>query len=142
MMISLLRPAETVETVVDIDFEKLHALGKEALLFDFDNTLAPKGARAMATRSMRLLDDLAAAGFHIGILSNRRYGKTIADTRFPLIYRARKPRRAGYLTMLKLLSSSPELAVMIGDRYITDILGGNWLGMHTILVRFPPVERD
>jgi len=134
-MISRLRPAETVETIFDIDFEKLRSLGKQALLFDFDATLAKKGSRVMLSASNALLADLSATGFRIGILTNRRKRKTIAGISFPIIYHACKPRRAGYLAMLEMLSSSPEQGVMIGDRYITDVLGANWLGIHTIRVR-------
>lgn len=130
-----MRPAETIETIFDIDFEKLRSLGKQALLFDFDGTLAKKGSRNMPSTSNALLADLAAAGFGIGILTNRRMWRTIAGVSFPIIYHARKPRRAGYLAMLDMLSSPPEQGVMIGDRYITDTLGANWLGIHTIRVR-------
>jgi len=139
-MISRLRPAETVETIFDIDFEKLRSLGKQALLFDFDATLAKKGARVILSTSNALLADLAAAGFRIWILTNRRTRKTIAGVSFPIIYHACKPRRVGYLTLLEMLSSSPEQGVMIGDRYITDALGANRLGIHTIRVRRHPFD--
>ena len=134
-MIPLLHPTETVEAIFDIDFEKLRTLGKQALLFDFDNTLAERGAPAMPSISNALLANLAITGFRIGILTNRRPRRTIADVSFPIIYRARKPQRAGYLAMLEMLSSSPKQGVMIGDRYITDMLGGNRVGIHTIRIR-------
>ena len=141
-MILRLRPTEKVETILDIDFEKLRSLGKQALLFDFDNTLAKKGSRVMPAVSNALLADLAATDFGIGILTNRRKQKTIAGLSFPIIYNARKPRYAGYLAMLEMLSSSPKQAVMIGDRYITDALGANRLGIHTIRVLTTPLDNN
>jgi len=134
-MISILRPTETVESILDIEFERLSALGKQALLFDFDGTLAERRSRVLPAVSDALLWELAAAGFRIGILTNRRSKRRIAELPFPIIYRAHKPLRAGYLAMLEMLASSSEQAVMIGDRYLTDMLGGNWLGMYTILVQ-------
>jgi len=139
-MIPHLRPAETVETVFDIDFERLRFLGKQALVFDFDNTLAKRGCRAMPTLSNELLGGLAATGFHVGILTNRRPRRTIAGVSFPIIYHAGKPWRTGYLAILEMLASSPEQGVMIGDRYLTDILGANRLGIHSVRVRSLGVE--
>lgn len=137
MMIRRLRPTETAETIFDIDFEKLRTLGKQALLFDFDGTLAKKGSSEMPSTSTALLADLANMGFRTAVLTNRRVHRTIADISLPIIYHARKPRRAGYIDMLEKLSVSTEQCVMIGDRYVTDVLGGNRLGIHTILVRYP-----
>ena len=142
MMMRKLRPTETVEAIFDIDFERLRILGKQALLFDFDKTLAARGSPIMPSVSNALLANLATTGFRIGILTNRRPRRTIADVSYPIIYRARKPRRAGCLAMLETLSSSPEQAVMIGDRYITDVLGGNRLGIHTIRVKtYPAIQQ-
>ncbi len=135
-----LRPTETAETVLDIDFDKLRSTGKTALLFDFDRTLAQRGARTFPDMSRALVEELAHSGFRIGILTNRRARRTIADVPVPVLYHARKPRRSGYLAMLDHLSSHPEHAVMIGNRYVTDVLGGNRLGIHTILVRRPPTS--
>ena len=140
MMIRKLRPAETVETISDIDFEKLRTQGKQALLFDFDGTLAKRGSSEMPSVSTALLADLVDMGFRIAVLTNRRVHRTIADISLPIIYHARKPRRAGYIAMLEKLSASTEQGVMIGDRYITDVLGGNRLGIHTILVRHPLLD--
>ena len=140
MMIRRLRPAETVETILDIDFEKLRTLGKQALLFDFDGTLAKRGSPEMPSVSTALLGNLVDRGFRIAVLTNRRVHRTIAGISLPIIYHARKPRRAGYIAMLEKLSASTEQGVMIGDRYITDVLGGNRLGIHTILVRHPLLD--
>lgn len=138
-MIPLLHPAETARTVLDIDFERLRSLGKQALLFDFDGTLARRGCRVMPSVSNALLADLTEMGFRIAILTNRRSHRVIADVSLPIIYRARKPRRKGYLALLHQLSLEPKECAMIGDRFLTDVLGGNRLGIHTIRVRQHPI---
>jgi HAD superfamily phosphatase (TIGR01668 family) len=140
MMIPRLHPAETAETVLDIDFERLRSLGNEALVFDFDGTLAKRGSGAMPSVSNTLLTKLAGMGFRIGILTNRRPRRTIADVSVPIVYHARKPRRTACLALLHQLSSEPNESAMIGDRFVTDMLGGNLLGMLTIRVRRHPVD--
>lgn len=139
-MIRRLRPTETAATIFDIDFEALRMLGKQALVFDFDNTLARGGSAALPSVSNQLLENLAENGFRIGILTNRWPRRTIADISFPIIYHARKPRPAGYMAMLDMLAATPNQCVMIGDRYVTDMLGGNRLGIHTIRVRWRSID--
>ena len=134
-MIPRLRPAETAETVLDIDFVRLRSRGNQALLFDFDGTLAKRGSPTMPPASSTLLADLVDMGFRVAILTNRRPHRVIGGVSFPIIYHARKPRREGFLALLHQLSSEPKECAMIGDRFLTDVLGGNRLGIHTIRVR-------
>lgn len=47
-----------------------------------------------------------------------------------------KPEKKVFLTALKKLKVKPEESVMVGDRVRTDILGGNRIGMKTILFRW------
>jgi uncharacterized protein len=135
MMMRRLRPTETVETVFDVDVDRLRSQGKTAFIFDFDRTLAPRGARSFPDASRALLDQLVRSGARVGILTNRHASRSIADVPVPILYRAGKPRRAAYLTMLKSLSAEPADAVMIGNRWLTDILGANRLGIYSIRVR-------
>ena len=132
-----LRPTETVETIFDIDFDRLQAVGKHAMIFDFDRTLAPRGARELPDESRALLDKLDRSGFHIGILTNRRASRTIVDVPVPILYHAGKPRRRAYLSILRRLSAEAAHAVMIGNRRWTDILGANRLGIYSIRVTRP-----
>ena len=139
-MILRLRPSETANSILGIDYARLRTLGQQALLFDFDGTLARKGASCMPAVSLSLLAELAEMGFRIAILTNRRSTRTIANITVPIMYHARKPRRAGYLALLRELASDPAHCTMIGDRTLTDVLGGNRIGMYTIRVRQHPCE--
>ena len=47
-----------------------------------------------------------------------------------------KPDKKIFLTALKMLGVKPKEAVMVGDRIKTDIVGGNRIGMKTILFRW------
>lgn len=140
MTILRLRPSETANSVLDIDYSRLRASGKRCLLFDFDGTLAKHGSPELPSESAKLLRELTGKGFRLGILTNRRRHRVIAGIAIPIIYHAHKPRRLGYVSLLNQLGSEPPNSVMIGDRFITDVLGANRLGIHTIRVRHFPAN--
>ncbi|UCF09712.1 MAG: HAD-IIIA family hydrolase [Candidatus Bipolaricaulota bacterium] len=134
-----LLPAETVDSIHEIDYERLRAQGIRALLFDLDNTLGPRRAHRLRPEVYALLERLEADGFRVGVLSNRRrLGGAVIDelcNRFALLQAAGKPGRVGFLVLLAELEVAPGEAAMIGDRYLTDVIGANRLGMHAIRVR-------
>lgn len=137
--IRLLTPRETVATVFDIDFARLRASGKKAVLFDLDNTLRRRWSASLFPEVSALLKRLAEMGFRVGILTNRKHVEQDPLIRelalqMELTYRARKPSRRGYLELLSKLRVPCHEAVMVGDRRLTDVLGANWLGLYTILV--------
>jgi len=140
-----LRSSEVVDSIYDIDFIALRACGIRTLLFDLDKTLGPRRAATLPERSFRLLESLEAQDFAIGILSNRRRPKNdplidALSEQFPLRHTAGKPRRGGYLALLERLTSRPEEAAMIGDKWSTDILGANRAGLYSIRVRRHPTH--
>ncbi len=71
----------------------------------------------------------------------RRIAYFRAELNLPGLSRANKPSRRAFLQALALLNSRPETTAMIGDQVFTDVLGGNRLGLFTILV-VPLCDRD
>ena len=137
-----IRSDHTVETALDVDYAALRARGTRALLFDLDRTLGPRKAKALSGSALRLLSELSDEGFAIGILSNRRRPEgdpvmQMLSQRYELLHTARKPRRRGYLALLDRLGVEPGQAAMVGDKWITDILGAKFLGILAIRVRRP-----
>ena len=136
----LLRATETATTIFDVDYDRLHAAGKRTLLFDLDNTLGRRGMEHLQERFLGFLLSLRERGFRVGVLTNRRRNAddpavhTLRE-HVPVVHAAGKPARRGFLKLLDALGASPEDAVMIGDRRLTDILGANLLGIHSIRVR-------
>ena len=138
-MISKLRPTQAVDTVLDINLPQLFALGKRALIFDLDQTLCRRGTRTLDPEVAQYIHDIKKAGFRVGILTNRRRNRDqpiVHDLRkiVPVVSAAGKPRRRGFVQMLKQLDSTPAKTVMIGDKRWTDILGANRLGIYSIRV--------
>lgn len=136
----LLRPCETAGSLEAIDYARLYAAGKRAILFDLDNTLGKRRSNELAPRVERLLGALARMGFRVGILTNRRWVRNdpvieALSAAYPLRHRAGKPGKKGFLDLLTELDVPPERAVMIGDRILTDIIGANRLGIYSIRIQ-------
>ncbi len=53
----------------------------------------------------------------------------------PAVTGALKPRRGALRRALSVMGTAPETTALVGDQLFTDILGGNRLGLYTILVR-------
>lgn len=135
----LLRPREIATSIFEIDFARLYDAGKRAVLFDLDNTLGKRRSKRLEPQVLTLLGDLAAAGFRVGILTNRRAsgGDQVIDLlarNYPLLHRAGKPGKTGFLQLIEQLDASPREAVMVGDRLLTDIFGANRLGIYSIRI--------
>ncbi|MBU1050423.1 HAD-IIIA family hydrolase [Candidatus Bipolaricaulota bacterium] len=142
-MMRKLRPTQVVESVHEIDLAHLQSLSKRALIFDLDNTLCRRGTKTPDSDVKRYISQVQAAGFRIGILTNRRRNAEdpiVSDLReyLPVVSAARKPSREGYVQILRLMSACPEETVMIGDKRWTDIWGANRMGIHSIRVRTYP----
>jgi len=126
-----------VESIFCLDLEKLKALGIDTIITDLDNTLVPWVEHEANPTLLAWLEQLRARGFKVCLVSNA-LEQRIAHFRqvlgIPGLSKANKPSRRAFLQALDLLGSRPEQAAMIGDQVFTDVLGGNRLGLYTILV--------
>lgn len=141
----VLSPDEERESVFAVNYEGLWRKGIRGLIFDLDNTLCPWRAPGLDAAAGKLLERLRERGFRICVLSNgdlsRREGilEDLKKLGIPVVYPARKPLPFGFRRALKHLGLGPGEAAVIGDQMFTDVLGGNRLGLHTVLVR--PLSR-
>ncbi|HTG71890.1 MAG TPA: YqeG family HAD IIIA-type phosphatase [Candidatus Udaeobacter sp.] len=136
-MFERLLPHMRVNTVYEINLDELHARGVRGIITDLDNTLV--GAKeALATPELvQWLDYVRSRGFQVVIVSNNnetRVGKFAAPLNIPYIHAARKPAGKSFRKALSVLRLSAEHTVVIGDQMLTDVLGGNRMGLYTILV--------
>jgi HAD superfamily phosphatase (TIGR01668 family) len=74
--------------------------------------------------------------------STKRVQPVAEHLGIPWIIRAAKPLPRGYRHAMGLLGTTPATTAMIGDQVFTDILGGNRLGLYTILVDPLPNARE
>ena len=134
----LLTPSLYIETIYDLPLEFLRLRKITAVITDLDNTLVPwRDYRNMQDLS-EWFSNLHKHGFKTVILSNAKPHPSIdelsANLNTQVIVGARKPLTRFFRDALDVLESDPEQTCVIGDQLFTDILGGNIVGCHTVLV--------
>jgi len=134
---SLLMPKLYVDSIHHIDLDDLKARGIDTIVTDLDNTLVPWAECEANPSMLAWLEHVRTRGFKVCLLSNA-LEQRIAHFRevmgVPGLSNAHKPRRRAFLQALELLGSRPAQTAMIGDQIFTDVLGGNRIGLYTILV--------
>lgn len=139
MFMKQLYPDEVTASIYDLDWEMLSEK-YEGVIFDIDNTLVPHGAPA-DEKASELFGRLHNLGMKTLLVSNNKKARVSAFAE-PLetdyVYKAGKPRRAGYEKALQKLGMKPERILFLGDQVFTDVWGANRAGMHTILTE--PVD--
>ncbi len=131
-------PKQYVEDIYQIDLQGLKDKGIKGLILDLDNTLVPWNDHAVYPEVQAWVGALKGAGFRACIVSNNdaRRGKKITEIfEIPAFWKAVKPRRRTFRKALAMMDLRPSQVAVVGDQVFTDILGGNRLGLYTILVR-------
>ena len=136
---SWLWPDLYLERIIDITPELLAEHGLRALIMDADNTLVPRSDYVLDKPTAAWIERLQAAGVKFCILSNsmqaRAVGEMVAPYGIPTLSRARKPAKAGFYRALRAIDATIDETAMVGDQLFTDIVGGNRMGMTTIMVK-------
>ena len=136
-MLKLLTPDCHLNNIFEIDVDNLQERGIKGIITDMDNTLVSWSDRTVYPKLEQWFTDLKARGFKLFIVSNnsRDRGSLLArDLDIPAIWYAVKPRRSAFRKAIKHMQLSPEEVAVVGDQIFTDVLGGNRLGLYTILV--------
>ncbi|MEW6572594.1 MAG: YqeG family HAD IIIA-type phosphatase [Bacillota bacterium] len=136
-MLRLLIPRLYVDSVFDLQPEFLKKKGIRAVILDLDNTLITRGEERAEPRILKWIESLRQNGFKLCIVSNNsrtKGGKIASNLGLPGVFRAVKPRGRPFRKALALLGTRPGETAMVGDQLFTDVLGGNRLGLYTVLV--------
>ncbi|NMB36126.1 MAG: YqeG family HAD IIIA-type phosphatase [Firmicutes bacterium] len=137
-MWKFLCPKQYERDIYGIDLQDLKGRGIKGLILDLDNTLVPWNDHAVYPEVRAWIRTLKEAGFRACIVSNNdaRRGKKIMEIlEIPAFWRAVKPRRRTFRKAVAAMELWPSEVAVVGDQVFTDILGGNRLGLYTILVR-------
>ena len=133
----LLRPNYNLNSIYDIDIKELEEIGIRALFFDLDSTIMKSKSGKFSFRTLQFLEDLKS-NFKLAIITNNNKKSYIEkikpQTDIPIYSNAKKPDTEVILKACFELGIEPSQAIMIGDRPLSDILGGEKAGMMTILV--------
>ena len=137
-------PSEFVKSVFDISPERLIEKGIRGIITDLDNTLVEWDRPDATPKLVNWLKSMKDAGIQVTIVSNNSElrVKSFADPLgIPFIYKARKPMGKAFIKALNTMDVKREEVVVIGDQLLTDVVGGNRIKLHTILV-LPVAKSD
>ncbi len=126
-----------VNSPYELDTEILKKNEIQGIIIDIDNTLVPYAEKYADQKVIDLIEKLKTQGFKICILSNgtkKRVTIFNKDIKLPALHNAGKPRKSAFKKAVNLLGTDIKNTAVIGDQIFTDILGGNRLGLFTVLV--------
>lgn len=130
-------PHHEAESSAEIAYEKLYESGFRGIIFDIDNTLVPHGAPA-DEGAIALFKRLKKIGFQVMLLSNNKeprvkmFNDAVGAS---YIFKAGKPKTAGYRKAMERMGTTPENTMFVGDQLFTDIWGAKKAGIETWLVK-------
>ncbi|MBA4493073.1 YqeG family HAD IIIA-type phosphatase [Paenactinomyces guangxiensis] len=130
-------PNMYVQSIYTIDFHELQRRGIKSVIVDLDNTLVESTRPDATPRLIKWLDQVKHMGLQVMIVSNNtktRVSQFAAPLNIPYIHTAKKPLSQAFRKALKSMGTKKEETVVIGDQLLTDVLGGNRMGLFTILV--------
>ncbi|CAM3447023.1 YqeG family HAD IIIA-type phosphatase [Brevibacillus invocatus] len=144
VLLQKLMPSQFVDSIHHIDIEQLKQRNIRAVITDLDNTLV-EWDRPLATPEVeRWLARMRDAGIQVTVVSNNnqeRVQRFCQPLQIAFICAARKPTNKAFLQAVRQMGVTVEETVVVGDQLFTDVLGGNRLGFHTILV-VPVAQTD
>lgn len=136
-------PDMYVKDIYSINYEKLKKQGIKCLLFDLDNTLVEPHTK-MPHKKLYSFFERLKKDFKVIIFSNSRKKRLLPFKEkldVEVNYSSMKPLPFSFYKILKKYQLKKEEVVLIGDQLLTDVIGGNRVGIKTVLTQ-PITEKD
>ncbi len=136
-MLRRFAPNEYLASAIEVDLQALKARGIEGLIVDLDNTLVPRYEDEPSEELKGWLQEVARAGLRVCIVSNNwtsRVAAIASELGVSIVKGAGKPLAKAFRQGMRILGTRPAETAVIGDQLFTDVLGGNRLGLYTVLV--------
>lgn len=133
----LLKPQIKLDKITDITHEILKKYNLDSLILDVDNTLSTHHGHVLTDGLPEWLQLMRESGIKLMVLSNskeKRVKPFAEKIGLPYISLGLKPLPFGYIRALKALKSKRKNTAIVGDQIFTDVLGGNTVGVKTILL--------
>ena len=133
----LLKPNIKLHGITDITVEFLKDYDIKALLLDVDNTMSTHHGTVLTEGLLDWIKKMQENGIKLMVLSNSKKAriKPFAERiGLPFISLGCKPLPTGYLRGVKALGEKRRNVAIVGDQIFTDVLGGNVVGVKTILL--------
>lgn len=133
----LLKPDVKLRGITDITVELLNKYNIKALLLDVDNTMSTHHGTILTNGLIEWIAYMQQSGIKLMVLSNSKRARIepfAARIGLPFISLGCKPLPTGYLRGVKALGEKRKNVAIVGDQIFTDVLGGNAVGVKTILL--------
>ena len=138
-----LRPDIYQKNLTDIHFNQLKKAGIKILLFDVDNTILRYKEKEIDKNIIDLIKAIKTQ-FTVVLFSNgnkRKVGRVAEILEVPYISNSLKPLSRNFKKVFIKYKVTPNEVAIIGDQILTDIKGGNNVGITTILIE-PLSEKE
>ncbi|WP_445490533.1 YqeG family HAD IIIA-type phosphatase [Niallia sp. 03133] len=143
-MLNHFLPDQHVKSIFDITPDLLKEKGVKGIITDLDNTLVEWDRPLATPKIIEWFEEMKRNKIKVTIVSNNKEVRVKAFSdplNIPFIFAARKPMGRAFKKALLQMNLRKEETVVIGDQLLTDVLGGNSSGFHTILV-VPVAQTD
>ena len=133
----LLRPNIKLDKITDISVDILKKYYITALILDVDNTLSTHHGQVLTDGLENWLKNMRENNIKLTVLSNstkKRLDPFAKKIGLDYISLGLKPLPFGYLRALKALGTKRKNTAIVGDQIFTDTLGGNFVGLNTVLL--------
>lgn len=132
------------KSIYTIDYSKLFNAGIKCILFDLDNTIIQSKKNPPSQKAKDLFISLKQKGFKVIVFTNSpafRNKKIKKFLEVEFFCNAMKPLARNFYKIMKNYQYEENEIAIVGDQIMTDILGGNNVGITTILIN-PLASKD
>ncbi|KOP68244.1 hypothetical protein AMS62_25570 [Bacillus sp. FJAT-18019] len=133
----IFKPSQSVRSIYDIDGDALQRAGIKGIIFNWNNTLISKNSSADSDSMKNWLKEFESRyAIKLMIVSNSKPpspGNELVNE-IPALFEASKPKKKAFMAALDILGTRKNETAVVGNGIITDLWGGNRLGMYTIFV--------
>ena len=133
----MFKPNIKLKRITDVSLSVLNKYNIDSLILDVDNTLSTHHGQVLTDGLEEWLRLMRQNGIKMTVLSNSKskrlepFAKKIG---LDYIGLGLKPLPFGFWRALKRLGSKRKNTAIVGDQIFTDIVGGNLVGLKTILL--------
>ena len=124
------------KNIYEINYKLLKEKGIKCILFDLDNTLVEPHTKHSNEKLQKLFIELKK-DFKVIIFSNSFITRLLPfkkELEVDINHTSLKPLKHSFNKVLKKYKFNKDEVAIIGDQIFTDIIGGNNVGINTILV--------
>jgi len=145
LFVNYMKPSAYVESVLDINLQKLKDQGIKMIICDLDNTLVPHFTKFPTKMAFEFSKKVREAEMEFVIVStntNRRvsfFAEKLNTNEY--IANAKKPFKKKISKLIKDKNLETHEVAIVGDMIITDVLVANFIKCESILVN-PVIQAE